>query len=210
MSHSVLPDQLDQYPGYFPAKLPPWRRRWVQVVTASFIAFIVGIAVGAAPSASTEQQMSLSQAHALARDAATKARQNVEADLAKAQDNTHQAVEKAVAKERAAVREQLLQARAQVRQVRAQARARIKDVKAHARQARAAAVAAAVANSAANAPSTRSRQSLSGGSSSSGLDPRFNYCYEANDAGYGPYYKGQDPEYNWYDDADGDGIVCER
>ncbi len=42
-----------------------------------------------------------------------------------------------------------------------------------------------------------------------GTDPRFAYCYEANDAGYGPYYRGQDPEYDWYDDADSDGIVCE-
>ena len=42
-----------------------------------------------------------------------------------------------------------------------------------------------------------------------GTDPRFDYCYEANDAGYGPYYQGTDPEYPWYDDADGDGIVCE-
>lgn len=42
-----------------------------------------------------------------------------------------------------------------------------------------------------------------------GTDPSFTYCYEANDAGYGPYYQGQDPEYEWYDDTDSDGIVCE-
>jgi hypothetical protein len=42
-----------------------------------------------------------------------------------------------------------------------------------------------------------------------GLDPRFAYCYQANDAGYGPYVRGVDPEYDWYDDRDGDGIVCE-
>lgn len=41
-----------------------------------------------------------------------------------------------------------------------------------------------------------------------GTDPRFSYCYEANDAGYGPYHQGE-PEYLWYDDADGDGVVCE-
>ena len=45
--------------------------------------------------------------------------------------------------------------------------------------------------------------------SGGGTDPQFSYCYEANDAGYGPYYQGQDPEYDWYDDADGDGVVCE-
>ncbi len=42
-----------------------------------------------------------------------------------------------------------------------------------------------------------------------GSDPTFDYCYEANDAGYGPYYQGTNPEYPWYDDADGDGIVCD-
>jgi endonuclease YncB( thermonuclease family) len=40
-------------------------------------------------------------------------------------------------------------------------------------------------------------------------DPRFGTCTEAKDAGYGPYVKGQDPEYAWYDDRDGDGTVCE-
>jgi hypothetical protein len=50
-----------------------------------------------------------------------------------------------------------------------------------------------------------------GGSDGSGgsLDPRFSYCYQAIDAGYGPYYEGVDPEYGWYDDADNDGVVCE-
>jgi Protein of unknown function (DUF1524)/Excalibur calcium-binding domain/Protein of unknown function (DUF2510) len=42
------------------------------------------------------------------------------------------------------------------------------------------------------------------------LDPRFGTCGEANDAGYGPYVSGKDPEYDWYRDRDHDGIVCER
>ncbi|TIC82263.1 DUF1524 domain-containing protein [Nocardioides sp. GY 10113] len=45
--------------------------------------------------------------------------------------------------------------------------------------------------------------------SASQTDPRFSYCYEANDAGYGNYVRGRDPEYDWYDDRDGDGVVCE-
>lgn len=44
----------------------------------------------------------------------------------------------------------------------------------------------------------------------SGNDPRFPTCGAANDAGYGPYVKGTDPEYSWYQDRDGDGVVCER
>jgi hypothetical protein len=42
-----------------------------------------------------------------------------------------------------------------------------------------------------------------------GTDPRFDTCGAAIAAGYGPYHRGQDPEYDWYRDADGDGIVCE-
>lgn len=41
------------------------------------------------------------------------------------------------------------------------------------------------------------------------LDPRFDYCYQAIEAGYGPYRRGRDPEYHWYTDADADGWVCE-
>lgn len=43
----------------------------------------------------------------------------------------------------------------------------------------------------------------------SGTDPRFSTCADAKAAGYGPYYVGKDPEYEWYRDADSDGIVCE-
>ncbi|ACZ83133.1 thermonuclease family protein [Streptosporangium roseum] len=45
---------------------------------------------------------------------------------------------------------------------------------------------------------------------STGNDPRFRTCGEANAAGYGPYRRGVDPEYAWYQDRDGDGLVCER
>lgn len=48
----------------------------------------------------------------------------------------------------------------------------------------------------------------SGGAAGS-TDPRFDYCYQAVAAGYGPYYRGRDPEYYWYTDGDGDGVVCE-
>ncbi|BBH66459.1 hypothetical protein ACTI_31440 [Actinoplanes sp. OR16] len=45
--------------------------------------------------------------------------------------------------------------------------------------------------------------------SSGGTDPRFSTCAKANAAGYGPYEEGVDPEYDWYRDRDGDGMVCE-
>lgn len=44
---------------------------------------------------------------------------------------------------------------------------------------------------------------------SGGTDPRFGTCGEANAAGYGNYRRGSDPEYDWYQDRDGDGVVCE-
>ncbi|TPG15898.1 GmrSD restriction endonuclease domain-containing protein [Pedococcus bigeumensis] len=47
-------------------------------------------------------------------------------------------------------------------------------------------------------------------STSSGTDPRFGTCREANAAGYGPYRRGADPEYDWYQDRDHDGLACER
>ena len=40
-------------------------------------------------------------------------------------------------------------------------------------------------------------------------DPDYGTCKAAKAAGAGPYYQGRDPEYDWYRDADSDGIVCE-
>jgi hypothetical protein len=40
-------------------------------------------------------------------------------------------------------------------------------------------------------------------------DPRFDTCGAANAAGYGNYRRGTDTEYGWYQDRDGDGVVCE-
>jgi hypothetical protein len=40
-------------------------------------------------------------------------------------------------------------------------------------------------------------------------DPRFPTCKAANAGGYGDYVRGVHPEYDWYQDRDGDGVVCE-
>ncbi|GIF09229.1 excalibur calcium-binding domain-containing protein [Actinoplanes siamensis] len=40
-------------------------------------------------------------------------------------------------------------------------------------------------------------------------DPRFSTCAEAKAEGFGPYTGGVDPEYDWYQDRDDDGEVCE-
>lgn len=41
-------------------------------------------------------------------------------------------------------------------------------------------------------------------------DPRYSSCAQAIAHHLGPYVRGTDPEYTWYRDKDGDGIVCER
>jgi hypothetical protein len=42
---------------------------------------------------------------------------------------------------------------------------------------------------------------------SSSVDP-VRHLQGRQAAGYGPYYSGKDPEYDWYRDADSDGMVC--
>ena len=42
----------------------------------------------------------------------------------------------------------------------------------------------------------------------SATDRRYPFCKDLP-PGYGPYYRGSDPEYAWYRDADSDGVVCE-
>jgi len=66
---------------------------------------------------------------------------------------------------------------------------------------------AVVRNASAGSTTTGSSAGSSGGGS--GPDPRFGTCGDAIAAGYGPYVRGVDPEYDWYIDRDGDGIVCE-
>jgi hypothetical protein len=72
------------------------------------------------------------------------------------------------------------------------------------------ALASRVENPNVQSPSSTSSSASGGGTSSGRLDPRFDTCGEANAAGYGPYSRGQDPEYRWYIDRDSDGLACER
>lgn len=64
---------------------------------------------------------------------------------------------------------------------------------------------AAISAGTTNKPSNSHNASGSG----SGTDPRFATCGEAIAAGYGPYRRGVDVEYDWYIDRDSDGDVCE-
>lgn len=42
-----------------------------------------------------------------------------------------------------------------------------------------------------------------------GADPNYGTCKQAKAHGAGPYRRDSDPEYHYYRDADGDGVVCE-
>lgn len=55
----------------------------------------------------------------------------------------------------------------------------------------------------------RVRRAGSGTTTVGDSDPKFGSCSEAIAAGYGPYVQGEDEEYGWYTDGDGDGVVCE-
>ena len=48
-----------------------------------------------------------------------------------------------------------------------------------------------------------------GSAEESSADPVFGTCQEAKRYGYGPYYQDSDYEYDYYDDRDNDGVVCE-
>ncbi|GIH62207.1 thermonuclease family protein [Microbispora siamensis] len=59
-------------------------------------------------------------------------------------------------------------------------------------------------------PTPSPNPSASPSASNGSLDPKYDTCEDANANGYGPYYRGIDPEYVWYEDRDNDGVVCER
>jgi hypothetical protein len=59
------------------------------------------------------------------------------------------------------------------------------------------------------APTTTAPLVIGPGPSAGAVDPRYSTCREAKSRGLGPYVRGRDLEYDWYRDADSDGIVCE-
>lgn len=192
--------KLEQYPGYFPEGSKPfWTRAKVGVV-AGVVGLIVGVAgVGGDPEADTPTASITTEGD----DGSAH-----ETELAQALEE-NSSLEDQLQKERADAEKALRAAAKSAKQTQRQAvQAAVAKVRQEERAKTAAAVQAAKsAAAAAAAASTPVNPFASSGGST---DPRFSYCYEANDAGFGPYYQGQDPEYDWYDDRDGDGVVCER
>lgn len=189
--------QLEQYPGYFPEGS---RRFWTRT-KVGIVAGLVGLLVGVGGSGEDPVEA----------PPAVAADPTVEAELEQAlEDNSE--LEESIQEARDDADDEV---RAVTKQLKKQARtaqrsavqAAVAKVRTEERRKTAAAVKAARA-AAAPAPTAASAP-VPLASTSAATDPRFSYCYEANDAGFGPYYRGQDPEYDWYDDNDNDGIVCE-
>ena len=198
MTQQQTPPGLDQYPGYFPAAKPPfWTRAKVGAATG-IVGLVIGLAAApgsadpapSADKASPAPAASAADIQAQVDDAVAEAEDQMSEKLATVRDDAQQRLADVRGKSAASQRRAVAQA---VAKAHAQDQAKLVQAVA-ATKAAAQAAAPPAAPAAPAAPST---------------DPRFNYCYEANDAGYGPYFQGQDPEYYWYDDADNDGEVCE-
>ena len=198
---------LSDYPGWFPAKLPVWKRKWVQLTGASLLAFTIGMAAAGSPEP-TEDMITTAKAQALvdkaAQQAHDQATEAAERDAAKSP-----AVlalleqEKAKASQAAAG-----QAKAELKKAQAQlAKVTRERNRARARATQAEAAAKAAENKVRSLAEAEPEPTADGGG---GMDPIFDTCGEANDNGYGPYQQGVDPEYGYYDDRDDDGDVCER
>lgn len=187
---------LDQYPGYYPAGSKPfWSRAKVGVVAG-----VAGLLIGLAGTTGSDAEVppEASSATEIA-DLQTELDEALAANEHLSDELTSDRAEAATAASDAS----RVAKRAQKKAVHAAiARTRRAEQKKAA-----AAVAAAKREAAAASVPTSAVAPLAAPASST--DPQYSYCYEANDAGFGPYYQGQDPEYDWYDDADGDGAVCE-
>lgn len=191
---------LNDYPGYFPATKPPFWNR----TKAAGVAAVGGLFLGLVIGVSGAESEPTPPAVAPVVDSEDKADVVSEADVGSA-----------VAEAVGAVRESMT---AKLEQQRATAAARLERVKTKAVASKTKAVERAIARTRTEEQRKAARavaNALAGVDPeppppppAGETDPRFDYCYNATDAGYGPYYQGE-TEYDWYDDADNDGVVCE-
>jgi hypothetical protein len=178
-SQYALPG-IESYPG-FVTEAKVKRSRWFGKATVGVGAGLTGLIIGLASAGDTEA----------AKDDAEK---DAQAKIARIQGQTDdlvaEAKQEALADEQEAIDEAVTAAVAEEKARRA------KLVKK--------AVAEAVKETKADLKAAAEPKTLA-----SSTDPRFDTCGAANAAGYGNYRRGSDPEYEWYDDRDNDGVVCE-
>lgn len=198
------PPSLQQYPGYYPRGT---RTFWTRTKVGS-AAGLAGLVLGLGFSGSTDGEdarQAAAQMPALSQSDLNAAVAEVtETYESRLEEQASEANGAATQAEQQAKREQRQAVKAAVAKARREERARAATALKKARQAADEAIEQAQSAPAPQAPAAPQPLASSGGT-----DPQFNYCYEANDRGYGPYYQGEDPEYDWYDDADNDGVVCE-
>jgi hypothetical protein len=213
MSEPFSGPSLDQYPGYFPAAKPPFWSRKKSAIGAGLLGVFLGLSAGGAGAAEAEQPSADKGAATSASiDVQGKVDEAVAQTRSDMQDELDERVEQVMAKMKDKLQKQRESANARLARAERAAHAAqrkavaqaVAKTRAQARADTAAAIAKARTAALAQAPAP----TLVGGSGG-GTDPNFDYCYQANEAGYGPYFEGQDPEYQWYDDADHDGEVCE-
>lgn len=189
---------LEQYPGYFPAAKPPfWTRTKVGIASG-----LLGLALGAGGASGEEPPKEeagpdTETVQAMVDEAVAEETSELEDRL----ESTEEEVEEA--------EQQLERAEQQVERVQAKAeQAQRQAVRKAVTQERQRLASLAPAPAAAPEPAPEPEVQTFVGSGA-GTDPQFGTCGEANDNGFGPYTNGVDPEYDWYDDRDGDGVVCE-
>lgn len=178
------------------------RPRWRAPAVVGSAAFLLGLGVGnAGDGVSAEDVLGSAEYRALVVE-----RDSAEAAASEATDEVRDAVaaqEKAEAAASAAADRLASQADLETREAAVAARAAELDTRASELDTREDALARTEQQQTADAPAPVAPVA------DTGLDPRFGTCKEAKAHGYGSYVVGVDPEYDWYRDADGDGIVCE-
>jgi hypothetical protein len=186
MSANQPPPSLDQYPGYFPAAKPPFWTRAKVGAAAGITGLLVGITGSAGGETSSDPEPE-KQASAIS------------------QADVDEAVESATGDLEQDLEEQADKAGDDLKAAKARLAAYKKKAAAAQRKAVRNAIAAERAKAPAEAPPVQQFVDTP----ATTTDPQFGTCGEANDNGYGPYRSGVDPEYDWYDDRDDDGVVCE-
>lgn len=188
------------------ARLSGWPRR-AGLAVAAILALFFGTGIFAEPAPEQPKITQFASAGQASEDAGV--RRQAELDRAAATAAAKQAAEDRAAAEAAAAQAAADKAAAEKAAAQAAAARAAAEKDAATKAAAAKAAQEAAAQDAARQQSAQRQSFAAPAEESGGTDPRFGTCREAKANGYGPYREGRDPEYDWYRDADSDGVVCE-